>query len=83
MLGGPEINLPYFAPNPLRGVASSFAEASEDKSKGWKKEFNYFMRVGNQPVVFGGRSSGRRRVGGCPLCRFFRSGDREGNVGRG
>jgi len=32
ILGGSEINLPYIAPNPLRGVASSFAEASEDKS---------------------------------------------------
>jgi len=27
------------------GGTSSFAEASEDKSKGWKKEFNYFMRA--------------------------------------
>ena len=83
MLGGPEINLPYFAPNPLRGVASSFAEASEDKSKGWKKEVRTIMRDESRLAVFGGRSLGRRRVGGCPLCRFFRSGDREGSVGRG
>lgn len=27
---------PYYAPNPLRGGASSFAKASKDMSKGWQ-----------------------------------------------
>ena len=52
--------MPYYAPNPLRGGASSFAKASEDMSKGargGRGEEKFEIR----PAVVGSRMCGRFR----------------------